>query len=353
MPIKGLTCKETRVSGSMTVLGKLRKGAPKSGNRPGADLDYFRFDTSDRQLEEIMKSVYGDRPGDSYENGIRFFFPSADFEQCMPTMKAAYKGGTCYVLCDGEAIYGERIPVPGKEGSRWINHSAHRRPGCRFPACLGNESCGATGKLRIVIPEFKRFGVVEVTVGALNDLEHVSKQIAEIEEKVSQHGADLSMVPLILYRQTRAISTPQSVDKQGQRSEARARRDKSLIEVSIAPEFFSKAIAARKNFALASASTLSISGDAPKVLAIAPSIPDTSDWEDDYGQRIDTDYKTSQLWGDIKRYFEGCRSVEKVREVHARANKCVEDGKLPVQAKRSLSLPRMQSGESLNPMFNH
>lgn len=322
----------------MTVLGKLRKGAEKQGNRPGADLDYFRFDTSDRALSQMFEGLYGDRPGDGYENGIRFFFPSAEFEQCMPTMKAAYKGGTCYVLCDGENIHGERVAVKTKEGSRWVSHAAHRFPACRFPACLGNESCNAVGKLRIVIPEFKRFGVVEVVVGALNDLEHVSKQIAEIEDKVSQHGADLSMVPLIIYRQKREISTPKSVDKNGVRSEDRARRAKSLIEVSIAPEFFSKAIAARNSFALDSASRLSIAGSRTESLAIAPAMPETATWQDEFGDRVDTNFKATELWANIKMAFDKCRDIPTVQKYHAAGNSRVVSGELPEAARRSLAV---------------
>lgn len=338
MPIKGLTCLETRSAGAMTVLGKLRKGAAKQGNRPGADLDHFRFDTSDRALAQIFEGIYGAKPGSSYENGIRFFFPSADFEQCMPTMKAAYKGGSCYVLCDGESIYGERVDVDTKEGSRWVNHATHRRPNCRFPKCLGNESCGATGKLRILIPELQRFGVVDVVVGALNDLEHVSKQVAEIQEKVTQHGADLSMVPLILYRQSRAISTPASVDKNGQRSAKRARREKSLIEVDIAPEFFSKAIAARNNYALASASTLSLPGSAPALPQVQAALPSTESWQDEFGQRVDTRFKDSDLWRNIKRAFQSCRDVDTVRKYHDAGIQKIKSDELPMAAARSLEV---------------
>jgi hypothetical protein len=331
MAIKGLTCRETRSVGAIAVLGTLRKGAPKGGNRPGADLTYFRFDTADQGLAAILQRLYGDKPGEGFENGIKFFFPSADFDQNMPTGMAGYKGGSCMVMCDRESISGERT----KTGD-WIQHSAHRRPECRYPACFdgpkGKESCGTSGKLRIVIPEFQRFGVVEVVVGAINDLEHVSKQVEEIQRRVAEHGGDLSKVPLILYRKARGISTP-VVGKNYKRTGDRARREKSLIEVSIAPEFFNRSIAAREQFAIASAS--SFNGTAPMLMPVTEEL-NTDNFRDEFGTRPSMDFMRTAEWKDLKMKFEQSRSLAEVDVAAACGQSLIRDGKLAPTAKNQI-----------------
>lgn len=311
MPIKGLTCKESRSAGALAVLGKLRKGGKKSGNKPGSDLDYFRFDTEDKELAQVMQNLYGKKPGHGFENGIRFFFPSDDFDACMPTTMAAYKGGSCYRLCDGESVTAERVTVDGKEGSRWVKYPLSKRPECRRQC-----DCTATGKLRILIPQFKRFGVVEVVVGALNDLEHVSKQVAEIQSRAEEHGAGLSKVPLILYRKPRAISTPKSVSRDGTRSSERARREKWLIEVSIAPEFFTQSMEAANRFAIAAASSY---GETPQLPSVKAVLPATEEWSDEFGKRPDMSFQTSDTWKDVKIRFDRCRTDKEVYKAKSEA----------------------------------
>ena len=317
MAIKGLTCKEARSVGAMDVLGKLRKGDKKTGNKPGADLDYFRFDTSDRTLEAILKRLYGNKPGDCFDNGIRFFFAKDTVEENMPTIMAAYKGGSCWRMCDGEQIIGER-----DQQARWQNYPAHRRPECKS-AC----DCTATGKLRIVIPEFKRFGVVEVVVGALNDLEHVSKQLEEIENRVSEHGGSLSQVPLILYRKARGISCPSGDGK-------RARRQKSMVEVAIAPEFFERSLEAYSRRALASASSF----DGQRAIAPVREELDTSEFSDEFGKRADFSYKASTDWGEVKMAFDKARSHQQVNEAYTAAMAQISNGKLPRSARNQVSI---------------
>jgi hypothetical protein len=322
----------------------LRKGAPKGGNRPGADLSYFRFDTPDVGLSNLFKKLYGEEPGKEFENGIKFFFPSADFDQNMPTGMAGYKGGSCMVMCDRESISGERT----KTGD-WIQHAAHRRPACRYPACFdgpkGKESCGTSGKLRIVIPEFQRFGVVEVVIGAINDLEHVSKQIEEIQSRVSEHGGDLSKVPLILYRKSRGISTP--VVANGKRTGDRARREKSLIEVSIAPEFFNRSIAAREQFAIASAS--SFNGKAPMLTPITEEL-DTSNFRDEFGTRPSMDFKKSRVWEDYEMQLDKARSHKEISNAEQFADQLVRDGQLPPAAKKQIGIAAANARQRIDEM---
>jgi hypothetical protein len=345
MPIKGLTCRETRSVGAIAVLGTLRKGAQKKVNQPGADLTYFRFDTDDQGLAAIFHRLYGDKPGEGFENGIKFFFPSADFDQNMPTGMAGYKGGSCMVMCDRESISGERT----KTGD-WIQHSAHRRPECRYPACFdgpkGKESCGTSGKLRIVIPEFQRFGVVEVVVGAINDLEHVSKQVEEIQRRVAEHGGDLSKVPLILYRKARGISTP-VVDKNYKRTGDRARREKSLIEVSIAPEFFSRSIAAREQFAIASAS--SFSGTAPMLMPVTEDL-NTENFRDEFGTRPSMDFMRTAEWADYKMALDKARSPQEVIAAEQSALELIKAGKLSPTAKNQVAIAATTAQKRIDEM---
>jgi hypothetical protein len=128
------------------------------------------------------------------------------------------------------------------------------------------------------------------------------------------------------------------VDRQGQRSQERARRDKSLIEVSIAPEFFSKAIAARNDYALASAGRLAIAGQNVETLAIAPAAVETSEWEDEFGKRVNTDFKKTELWSKIKMAFDQCRELERIVACHKKALGYCDEGRLPDAARRSLAV---------------
>jgi hypothetical protein len=326
--IKGLTCKESRSVGAIEILGRLRKGAPKNGGQVGKDLDHFRFDSTDVGLTEKIKSLYGDRPGDSFANGIRFYFPSSDLEQNMPTAMAAYKGGSCWVLCDREQIIGERVDA-GKNG--WRQYPAHKRPDCRWPHCIGNgkdETCNAVGKLRIIIPEFQRFGVVEVVVGALNDLEHVSKQLEEIRQRVELHGGDLSKVPLLLYRKARSISTPNGEGK-------RARRSKSLIEVVITPEFMGRSLSTLSHAALSSAGSL---GGSP-VIALPPVAEplNTASYSDEFGPRPDLSYTASDEWAQIRMAFDAARSPDQVAKAKGIAIELLKNGQLPDIAKGAIA----------------
>ena len=59
MAIKGLTDRGPQ----FPELGVLRKGAKKvQENKPGADLDYFRFDTKDQDALEVFQEAFGDQP---------------------------------------------------------------------------------------------------------------------------------------------------------------------------------------------------------------------------------------------------------------------------------------------------
>ena len=53
MPIKGLTDRKS-LKPRLPSLGKLRKGAEKTANKPGADLAYFRFTSDNPEVVEAF-----------------------------------------------------------------------------------------------------------------------------------------------------------------------------------------------------------------------------------------------------------------------------------------------------------
>ena len=104
-PIKGVTDRKA----SFPLIGKLRKGAPKpeSGQRPGADLKYFRFESDEPGVKELFESVYTAEPRD-----IRVFF-NHQFR-----MYGIYKKDTVYFDPSDKTIIqykGRRVVLIGGE----------------------------------------------------------------------------------------------------------------------------------------------------------------------------------------------------------------------------------------------
>ena len=104
MPIRNLT---DGVRPGFPQLGRLRKGAKKTGNKPGEDLAYFRF-TSDRpEIEAAFTAAYKEQP-----RVINAFLPyikaEADFdgeEANFSAWQEQWDGtGTLLHRCDGETV---------------------------------------------------------------------------------------------------------------------------------------------------------------------------------------------------------------------------------------------------------
>src|SRR5262245_40522860 len=79
-------------------LGVLRKGAakPDSGNKPGADLKHFRFDSDDADAAKLFKEIYGDEP-----RSIRVLVPFATVDENFEAWREAWTASSLQHRCDG------------------------------------------------------------------------------------------------------------------------------------------------------------------------------------------------------------------------------------------------------------
>jgi hypothetical protein len=213
MPIKGLTDR----TASFPKLGTIRKGAPKTGNRPGQDLDYFRFDSADAELEKAFLEIYDQQPRE-----INVFLPYKTTEQNFSSWMEEWAASSLLRRCDGE------------NQVIWLNDDK-RTYGKGRKACLGCDGktgCKPSGRLFVVIPELKRLGYVEVQTHSKWDIMGLTENLVAIE----QATGDLRGIPFKLCRRLRNISTP--------RDNGRARADKWLLALEVAPQWSSKVLEA-------------------------------------------------------------------------------------------------------------
>lgn len=217
-------------------LGTLRKGAPKpqNGNKPGADLKHFRFDSDDAEAVKLFKEIYGDEP-----RAIRVFVPFATTDQNFDAWREEWTASSLKHRCDGETMV------------RWLTprgtYSDEPKP-CPYLDQEGKDKgCKQTGRLYVIIPELKRFALVTVLTTSIHDILQIHANLAALE---SARG-DLRGIPLILKRSPREISTPGDNGK-------RARREKWLITIEAAPSWVELQLTAQERAALPSVEPLAL-----------------------------------------------------------------------------------------------
>jgi hypothetical protein len=185
MPIKGLTDR----TASFPKLGTIRKGAPKTENKPGQDLDYFRFDTDNADLEGAFLQVYDQQPRE-----LNVFLPYKTTEQNFSSWMEEWARASLLRRCDGEAQ------------TIWLNDDKKTYSKGR-KACLNcdetKSGCKPSGRLHVVIPELKRLGYVEVQTHSKWDIMGITENLVAIE----QATGDLRGIPFKLCRRQRSIST--------------------------------------------------------------------------------------------------------------------------------------------------
>src|SRR5512139_2981369 len=95
MPIVGLTDRGL----AFPEIGQIRKGAKKSGNRPGEDLTFFRveFDEREKKAADEFVRTYGAQP-----QAIRIILPFNEIERMWDAWLEAYTAGRMVARADGE-----------------------------------------------------------------------------------------------------------------------------------------------------------------------------------------------------------------------------------------------------------
>lgn len=242
--IKGLT---DNVIPRFPRLGKLRKGGekPATGNKPGAELSYFRFTSENPAIVGAFHDACGTQPA-----MLRVYLPYPSTEMNFSTWKEAWAAGGLVHRCDGETCQIWRTP-DGK-------YSQEPKP------CPGG--CKEVGRLEVILPELITagfVGYVTLETHSLHDLMNITATLEAVRQSAQDRPNGLQGIEFVLRRKKERISTP---DGKG----GRATREKWLVSIEPVPSW------AQTYLAMAS-STLAI--DAPRVDLLTGEIMD--DDEDD------------------------------------------------------------------------
>ena len=204
MPIIGLSNREV-LDPRFKEIGRIRKGAPKSGNRPGRDLKYFRYvpDSRHQESAKVFEDIYGKEP-----RSLEIHFALNYVEQVFGSWREAY--GTnrlCKLRCDG-ARWHDWI-----EGDRHCHSEAgrecdldYRDTDSRCPTC----PLSYVGRLSVILKpmwEKGQIGMVTVITTSVNDIAHVAAKLVQWEP--------LSGQPFTLWRETERIGAPIDGQRKG------------------------------------------------------------------------------------------------------------------------------------------
>lgn len=273
MPIKGLTDR-----GAMfPQIGVLRKGAPKAenGNKPGADLQYLRFDADDQDAAAAFEAVYGKEP-----KSVRVFLPFQTTSENFEAWREEWSASSLKHRCDGEKCV------------RWLTPQGTYSPEPK--PCPGG--CKQVGRLRVIVPELKRMAYVTVLTTSIHDILEINSNLLALEAA----RGDLRGIPLLVKRVPREISTPGADGK-------RVRREKWLLSVEAQPQWVELQLNAAAQAAM---------GGAAATLAL----PEwTGDDEDDDGVASETNITKSPVAVEGKPDPEAERRVEIELKLHCLA----------------------------------
>ena len=276
-------------------IGKIFKGDRKTGNKPGANLDYFRFEAgkaSHERLTEIWEQYYGDKPTE-----INIFFKRNNIDKLIDDWFMEFgTGGLLKTRCDGETITEWR----DERGKYYLYNP---KP-CRAPDNpKGCDKCRASALIKFGMPEFRYQGFsgnIELSTTSINDIVYLKAQLEEITTELSMVNTQLAYAPLILSRSPRTI-TKTTAQKQ-------FRGEENLLHISLDPQFQQKldrAIAAQKYTAIGATYEAKVLPQARK--EIAPDAIDAEVFEDDDEQ--------SMFWATFRNLCDRCNTEEKLGQL--------------------------------------
>lgn len=220
MPIKKLQSGTN--SRGLPMLGKLRKGGPKTGNKPGEDLDYHRFTANERHpehvhIQEVFDGIFGEEPQE-----VPFMTPLPGLDDNWEAWQEEWVKGGLQHRCDGETC------------TTWLKpdgyYSSEPKP-CPYAGMEPDKVlCKPVGRLKMVVMPLIEAGLVGVVIAethSLNDIIHVESALRTGQSLAPNHN--LAGMPWVLYRIEEEISTPY----QGKR----VRRKKWLWKLVPDPEW--------------------------------------------------------------------------------------------------------------------
>lgn len=219
MPIKSLTDNHQYGRG-LPRIGTLYKGdeKPETGNRPGKDLDHFRFEPEPQfeWVTDFWRELYADHPTEF--SPVFLFGATADevFETWMEEWSAT---GLLH-RCDGEQQH--------RRFDKSIGEYSTARVTCEAPAC----QCKRTGRLRLMFPDFIEvsgvLGYIAITTHSIHDILTLHRYLSD----VAQMYGKLEGVPFVFGRAKREVSAPKPKEPG-----VRMKTTKSLLYLHVLPNF--------------------------------------------------------------------------------------------------------------------
>ncbi len=191
MPIHGITTGFT-----LPIVGQLRKGEPKGQNRPGMDLDHFRFVPTDPDDTDLAPHLYR-LLGTDEPKKVPFWLPFPTVAECWETWMESYVQGGLVRRCDGETIIMNRDEAGDLK--------PNLKDGCKKVA-TGACSCKPVGRLKIIIDELGRDAVVLVPTSSIHDIRAIDGSLKMLEKRATIWDTPLDQLPLILKRVPRMLS---------------------------------------------------------------------------------------------------------------------------------------------------
>lgn len=275
-------------------IGKIFKGDRKTGNKPGANLDYFRFEAgkaSHERLTEIWEQYYGDKPTE-----INIFFKHNEIDKLIDDWFMEFgTGGLLKTRCDGETITEWR----DERGQYYLNSPKR----CRAPDNpKGCDKCRASALIKFGMPEFRYQGFsgnVEISTTSINDIVYLKAQLEEIATELAMVNTQLAYAPLILSRSPRVI-TKTTAQKQ-------FRGEENLLHLSLDPIYQQKldrAIAAQKYTAIGATYEAKALPQARR--EIAPAID---------AELIADDEEQATFWAKFRDLCDRCDTEEKLGQL--------------------------------------
>lgn len=198
---------------ALTRIGILRKGAPKQGNRPGADLKHFRFTSEFPEVAAAFEQAYGKEP-----TRINVFLLYDEVEDNFSASREYWVAGGLKHRCNGVNM------SVWQENGQYYTGS---KPCPDRDKPERQRNCKPVGRLSVLIPELERIATVTVLTTSKHDIMSLSESLEGA--KWVQRG-QLRGIPFILTRREREISTPTDDGK-------RARRKKSLLVIEPAHHY--------------------------------------------------------------------------------------------------------------------
>lgn len=219
MAIEGLSDRAS-LDPRFKEIGRIRKGAAKTGNRPGRDLDYFRYvpDSRHQKSAEIFEQIYSTEP-----TSLEIHFPFDQMERVFGSWREAYgQNRLCKLRCDGarwhDWIEGDRHrhSTAGRECDLECRDTPNRCPDCPLTY---------VGRLSVILKpmwEAGQIGLITLITSSVNDIGHLAAKLVQWEP--------LTGKPFTLWRETERIGAPINGKRAGV--------DSNLLHLELAEDRF-------------------------------------------------------------------------------------------------------------------